>query len=84
MRRFWMFHENVDRISAQKDMRSLTVAACSQSGQAATDYRQKLVIEIGTVAKMSAKSVMEESAQRDEGGIDLLKSMAEQRIGSRA
>jgi hypothetical protein len=84
MKRFWLFHENVDRISAQKDMRALTVSACSRSGEMATDYRRRLVVEVGNVAKMTSKSVMEESAQRDEGGIDLLKGMAEQTIGSRA
>jgi hypothetical protein len=83
MRRFWMFHENVDRISAQQDMRRLTVAACAQSGEAATDYRRKLIVEVGDIAKMSARSKVAESAQRDEGGIDLLKGMAEQTIGSR-
>lgn len=84
MRRFWLFHENVDRISAQKDMRALTIAAVSQQdGPVVSDYRQRLIVEVGNVAKMNTQSVMREEAQRDEEGCSALKFMAEQTIGSK-
>jgi hypothetical protein len=83
MQRFWLFHENVDRISAQKDMRTLTVSASSQSSEGATAYRKQLIVEIGNIAKMSASAMAAQSAERDEGGINLLKQMAGQTIGSR-
>lgn len=83
MKRFWLAHECVDRISAQQDMRTLTVSAVSQSGEAASDYRRRLIVEVGEVAKMSTAAVIDESAQRDEGGASALKFMADQSIGSR-
>jgi len=83
MKRFWLAHECIDRISAQKDMRALTVAAVSQSGEAASDYRRKLIVEIGTLAKVSEAAVIQESAQRDEEGFAALKLMEGQTIGSR-
>jgi hypothetical protein len=84
MRRFWLYHENVDRISAQKDMRALTVAAVSQQdGPVISDYRQRLIVEVGQIAKMSSAAVIKQEAQRDEEGFADLKFMAEQTIGSR-
>jgi hypothetical protein len=83
MRRFWLFHANVDRISAQKDMRALTVSACSQSGPMANEYRQKLIVEVGTIAKMRGRALAAEKAKADEGGIELLRQMAGQTLGSR-
>lgn len=83
MRRFWLAHECIDRISAQQDMRRLTVSAVAQSGEAASDYRRKLIVEVGNIAKMSSAAVIQESAQRDEEGFADLKFMAGQTIGSR-
>jgi hypothetical protein len=83
MKRFWLAHECVDRISAQKDMRNLTVSVVAQSGDAASDYRRKLIVEVGPIAKMSTASMVQESAQRDEGGFAELKEMADKTIGSR-
>lgn len=83
MRRFWLFHECVDRISAQKDMRALTVSSVAQSGEAASDYRQRLIVEVGHIAKMSSAAAVQESAQRDEEGFAALGLMATQTIGSR-
>jgi hypothetical protein len=84
MRRFWLFHESVDRISAQKDMRALTIAAVAQQeGPVVSDYRKNLIIEVGNVAKMSAEVVKRQDEQRDVEGFASLKSMAEQTIGSK-
>lgn len=70
-------NSNIDRIMAQGDMRSLTVAVCGQGGQeAAQDYRQSLVIEVGTVVKLEVNPVRD--AGRDEDGFAELRAMAQQ------
>jgi hypothetical protein len=74
---FWMLSRNIDRIKAQEDMRSLTVAACSQgSAEAAQSYRESLVIEIGTITKFKFDPIGD--AVRDDDGISVLKGMADQ------
>lgn len=61
---------NIDRIMAQKDMRSLTVSVCGQAGsEAAIEHRQRLVIETGTIVKV------EQTFERDVAGLMSLKEM---------
>jgi hypothetical protein len=73
---FWLMNYNIGRILALKDMRSLTVAVCGQSGEAASDHRQQLVIEAGTAVKLKIDPIAE--AKRDEIGFQALKEMAQQ------
>lgn len=74
---FWMLNQNIDRILAQRDMRALTVAVCGQSTQEATQsYRQSLILEIGTVAKLKEDPMRD--AVRDEEGFAALKDIAKQ------
>lgn len=73
---FWMLNGNIERIEAQKDMRALTIAVNGNAGaQAAQDYRQRLVIEVGTVVKLEDNPVA--LAVRDEEGFAELKAMAQ-------
>lgn len=73
---FWLLHDSIDRISAKSDMRSLTVASCSQSGESATSHRERLILEIGTMVKLEVNPILD--AVRDEVGFAELKSMANQ------
>lgn len=73
IRTFWFMNQSIDRIMAQKDMRSLSVAVCGQGGGAATqEYRQRLVIEQGEVFKLKFDPV---NVERDEEGFQALKTM---------
>jgi hypothetical protein len=70
---FWFMNQCIDRIQAQKDMRSLSVAVCGQGGGAAAqEYRKQLVIEQGDVFKLKVDPL---NAERDEEGFAALKSM---------
>jgi hypothetical protein len=76
VRAFWLMNSNIDRIQAQKDMRSLTVAVCGQGGgEAAQSFRQRLVIEAGEVVKLKFDPIRE--AVRDEEGFSALREMAQ-------
>lgn len=75
VRTFWFMNSNIDRVQAQKDMRSLTVAVCGQGGgEAAQTFRERLVIEAGTVVKLKFDPIRE--AVRDEEGFSALRNMA--------
>jgi hypothetical protein len=71
---FWLLSENIERISAQKDIRSLSVAAYSQSGEGASEHREQLVLQVGTTVKLDSEDV----SVRDEEGFEDLRNMATQ------
>jgi hypothetical protein len=64
---------NIDRIMAQKDMRSLTVANSAQSGEGAQQCRERLNAETGEIVKVAFRPL---EAKRDEKGFAELKAMA--------
>jgi len=76
---FWLMNENIDRIQAQKDMRSLSISvAATAMGEAAQQLRQRLIVEAGTIVKVSGESqgrpyIQEE---RDEAGFAELKELS--------
>lgn len=73
-------NDSIDRISAKNDVRSLTLAACTQSHEFATSYRDQLILEIGTTVTLEvdpARDAMRE-AVRDEKGFAELKEMEKQ------
>lgn len=77
VRTFWFMNASIDRIQAQKDMRSLTVAVCGQGGgEAAQTHRSRLVVEAGEVVKLKFDPVRD--AVRDEEGFSALREMAKQ------
>lgn len=69
---FWLMSGNIRRIKAGDDMRQLMTAAAAQSAEGITEYRERLVIEIGTVFNEEASPIVE----RDEAGFAELKMMA--------
>lgn len=73
MKAFWLMSANIDRIMAQRDMRSLTVAVCGQSGDAAKEFRQRLEIEAGVIVKLEKASPVD--CERDEVGFQELKNL---------
>lgn len=72
---FWLMNSSIERISAQKDLRSLTVAVCGQGSEAAQEYRQRLILEVGTIVKLDSNPM---NAVRDEAGFAELKKLARQ------
>ena len=75
LKTFWLLSRNIDRIMAQKDVRSMQVVSVSQaSADVANEYRQRLVVETGTIVKMGQASPL--AAKRDEEGFAALKAMA--------
>lgn len=70
-------NSQIDRIQAQKDMRSLTVAVCGSGGsqEAAQSFRQRLVIEAGEPVKLKFDPMRD--AVRDEAGFSALREMAQ-------
>ena len=77
MKFFWLLNQNIDRISAQRDIRSLSIAAVSQDQEATSNLTQKLVMEIGNVVKKAGSTTDD---GRDLAGIEELKVMARQRL----
>lgn len=66
---------NIDRIMAQKDMRSLTVANAAASQEGAKQCRERLIVEAGTIVKAQHPAL---TATRDEAGFSELKELAGQ------
>ena len=76
MKTFWFMNSAIDRIQAQQDMRSLTVANYGQAtAESATQFRQHLLTEQGAVVTTEQASPL--LAPRDDAGFDALKRMAE-------
>lgn len=71
----------IDRVKAQEDIRSLSVAVCGQGGEIAIDRREKLVLEMGTVVTIVGDGSNPLEAALDKSGLDDLKMMAGERIG---
>lgn len=74
---FWMLNAGIDRINAQDDMRSLTVASVSQNGEASQEYREKLVLEVGNIVTVDAQPEVEvEEGQSNLAGFAELKALS--------
>lgn len=55
---FWMLHKNIDRISAEEDIRDLQVAAHSHSGESIKEMLESLQAQMGDVIKVETRIVM--------------------------
>lgn len=79
IRRFWLFVANIDRISAQKDMRAMNVGSCIQSPEGAKEYRNTLIVELGEIQVVDGRGPGELPAQyyeeRDEVGFNELRNL---------
>jgi len=73
MRTFWLLNQNINRLRAEEDLRSLTTAAASQSSEFAEEHRQSLILEVGEPTKGSSPL----EAKRDEEGVAELKRIAQ-------
>lgn len=73
IRTFWMLNANVDRLSAQQDLRSLSVNLASQStsNDSVLRLRDALVLELDEPWKSDPLE-----AVRDENGFERLRAMA--------
>jgi hypothetical protein len=88
---FWTMSRNIDRIKAQNDARSLTVAQFAQATpDGVAKFREALVIEAGTVVKLSGDAAIAPpegenplDAKRDEEGFAALRRMAGQSLGTK-
>nr|DAR19012.1 MAG TPA: hypothetical protein [Caudoviricetes sp.] len=49
IRCFWELSRNINRITAQDDMRKLSISMYCQDSDAALKYRERLELEMGTV-----------------------------------
>lgn len=69
IRFFWTLHINIDRIQAQKDMRSLSLMNCAfVGGEGAKKYRELLIMELGDVQEVKTdpmKEVLDRAALAD-------------------
>lgn len=71
IRAFWLMSGNVRRLRAHSDMRSLMVASAAQSTEGVENTQERLILEIGEVAKEPPTSV-----ERDGAGFEELRAMA--------
>jgi hypothetical protein len=69
LKTFWLMSNNIDRIDAQEDMRSLTIVTVGQSGEAANELRKSLNVESGMIVKV------QEVHERDEAGFEELRGL---------
>ena len=76
IRRFWFMNGCIERIMAQLDLRALTVAAASQSGEGAKQYREKLCLDMGEIYVMNEFYDAPPVSKRDEAGFQALKDMS--------
>jgi len=68
IRRFWVMEGNINAISAERDMRMLTVINSAQSKEAAEETRDNLIKEMGQVC------VVEDVLDR--AGLESLRAMS--------
>ena len=71
IRCFWTLSGNINRIQAQDDIRALSLACYSQDKEAATTYRERLEMEMGTVYEYTIDIAKE---KLDRKGLQALKA----------
>jgi hypothetical protein len=69
---------NIDRIEAQRDMRTLSLMASSHTSEAATQHRQRLEVEAGEIVKVPVQAIAAQHAERDEQGFDELRALSKE------
>lgn len=77
LRTFWLLSNNVERIQAQIDLRTMNLRL--RTGMGATSesvgqMHEALIAETGEIVKTSAKALL--NAPRDQEGFEKLKAMA--------
>lgn len=80
LKTFWLLSNNIDRITARADLRAFGTATAAQATpEYVKTYHDRLNKEVGVIVKTKAESPLD--AKRDEEGFNLLKRMADQKIG---
>jgi len=64
LRTFWMMSNNINRISAEEDIRNLSVATGSQSEKGFKQVSEALKEEMGEIFKRSEESEVMESLSK--------------------
>ena len=72
IRCFWTLLGNINRISAQEDMRELSICMYAQSAEASSKYRERLEIEMGRVFEYTVDLKQE---KLDREGLHSLKAL---------
>lgn len=84
IRRFWFMNGCIERVAAQNDIRSLTIAAMAQStGEAGRNYHDRLVLNVGEIYTYSDEYNSDKglpNAERDQAGFEELKRIAAEQI----
>lgn len=75
IRAFWLMHGNIRRVKAGEDIRSLVVAMSAQSAEGAKECQERLVLEMGQIARNHEVTPVIQ-AERDEAGFAELKALA--------
>lgn len=74
IRAFWLMNGSINRILAEKDLRSMSVAVSTQSDEGFRKAQSDLVLELGEVVVGPASSPMD--AKRDEDAGIKLRALA--------
>lgn len=75
VRVFWTLNRNILRISAERDIRALTLGAAANSKEAYEEYRKRLELEVGEIVREPPAARANQN-ERDEEGIAFLKMLA--------
>jgi hypothetical protein len=74
MKTFWMMSKNIDRFNAEEDLRRITVAVYSQSGDELVKFVQDLRKQVGEVIVLDQVAQML-NAKPDKEGLSELKNL---------
>lgn len=80
LRVFWLLSNNIERIQAQLDLRTMNLrlrTGMDTSGEAVNQMYEALIAETGEVVKMSLKAQI--NAPRDQDGFEQLRAMAQRK-----
>lgn len=75
VRTFWLYSKNIDRISAERDLRLMQVMAGAQSAEAYGKTYDRLQEQMGSVVKMNTALIAQEETI-DRAGLAALKAMS--------
>jgi hypothetical protein len=71
-----MFNKNIDRLSAERDMRSASVAIQSQSGEAIKEMFEDLRKQMGSVVEFDTEAMVKRTIEKDDNNRADLKDLA--------
>jgi hypothetical protein len=75
-RMFWMLNKNIDRLSAERDMRSSAIAVQAQSGEGIKDLFEGLQKQMGSVVEFDTEAMVKRTIAKDDNNRADLKDLA--------